>query len=211
MEKKTLKANVRKSISKHDVNQLRNNKRIPGIFYMKTVASVPVEVFENDLNPLVFTAENHILDLQLDDNRQFDCIVKDIQFHPVTGKVLHFDLQGLVTGEKVKMEIPVQLTGVPVGQKDGGQVQELLHKISVECLPIDIPEHIVLDITPLKLNHSIHIRDLKYENLTFLHPEDAVIVTVSLPRGMQAAEATSEDGGAKEPEVIAKGKEKNEN
>jgi len=211
MEKKTLKANVRKSISKHDVNQLRNNKRIPGIFYMKTVPSVPVEVFENDLNPLVFTAENHILDLQLDDSRQFDCIIKDIQFHPVTGKVLHFDLQGLVTGEMVKMEIPVQITGVPAGQKDGGQVQELLHKISVECLPIDIPEHFVLDITPLKLNQSIHIRDLKYDNITFLHPEDAVIVTVSLPRGMQAAEATADAEGAKEPEVIAKGKEKNEN
>ncbi|MCE1189796.1 MAG: 50S ribosomal protein L25 [Ignavibacteria bacterium] len=205
MEKVVLQASVRTEFSKSGRGQLRRNGKVPGILYAKTVEPIPVTVLENSINPLVFTAESHVINLQLDNGTQVDCVIKDIQFDPVTDRVIHFDLQGLVSGEKLEIEIPVVITGSSIGVRDGGLLQQFLHKIKIECLPSDIPEHVEVDVTALGMGHAVHVSDLKIAGAEILHTPETVVVSVSHPR---SAEEAADGEGRTEPEVIAKGKEK---
>jgi len=209
MEKVTLAANVRKVIGKTARSQTRKSGKVPGIFYAKHVPQpIPVEVLENSINPLVFTSTTHLISLQLDDAQSFDCIIKDIQFDPVTDKVVHFDLLGLSGEDTIELEVPIALQGSAVGVKDGGILQQSLHKANIECLPKDIPQHIIVDVTNLKIGSAIHVGNLNIEGISFLNPKESVVVAVVAPKAEEKAEA--EDGEAAEPEVINKGKAEKE-
>jgi len=208
METTKLKASERKDFSKSETRRIRNEGFIPGVFYSKNNQLIHINVADKAINPLVFTAKTHLISLELEGHDEYECIIKDVQFHPVTDKVIHFDLLGLTKGEKIKLEIPVQLVGSPVGLKEGGVIQHVMHKIEVECLPRHIPEHITIDISGLNLNDSVHISDLKYDDIEFTDSQDSLIVQVTHAKikeeAAPAAEAVVEETA--EPEVIAKGK-----
>ncbi len=208
METTKLKASERKDFTKSETRRIRNEGTIPGVFYSKGKTPIHISVADKAINPLVFTAKTHLISLELEGHEEYECIIKDVQFHPVTDKVIHFDLLGLTKGEKIKLEIPVQLVGSPIGVKEGGVIQHVMHKIEVECLPRNIPEHITIDISGLKLNDSVHISDLNYEDVEFTDPKESLIVQVTHAKVQEvaapAAEAVGEE--TKEPEVIAKGK-----
>jgi len=208
METTKLKASERKDFSKSETRRIRKEGTIPGVFYYKNNQPIHISVADKAINPLVFTAKTHLISLELEGHDEYECIIKDVQFHPVTDKVIHFDLLGLTKGEKIKLEIPVQLVGSPIGVKEGGVVQHVMHKIEVECLPRNIPEHITVDISGLKLNDSIHISDLKYEDIEFTDSPESLIVQVTHAKIREEAapdaEAVVEEPA--EPEVIAKGK-----
>jgi large subunit ribosomal protein L25 len=208
METTKLKASERKDFSKSETRRIRNEGIIPGVFYSKNNQLIHINVVDKSINPLVFTAKTHLISLELEGHDEYECIIKDVQFHPVTDKVIHFDLLGLTKGEKIKLEIPVQLVGSPVGLKEGGVIQQVMHKIEVECLPRHIPEHITIDISGLNLNDSVHISDLKYDDIEFTDSQDSLIVQVTHAKikeeAAPAAEAVVEETA--EPEVIAKGK-----
>lgn len=208
MDKITLNGNVRKNLSKSSKTQLRNSARVPGVLYAKGIDPINVEVAASSINSLVFTTKTHLINLALDDQKEFDCVLKDYQFDPVTDKVIHFDLQGIVAGQKIEIDIPVQFIGSAVGVREGGQLQEFMHKLTVLCLPNQIPEHIEISIANLKIGSSIHVADVKVENVEILHAEDAVIVGVVPPKVVKEAEAGAE--APKEPEIVGKGKEKSE-
>ena len=208
MEKTKLKAAERKDFTKSRTKKIRREGLIPGVFYSKNNKPIHIDVVDRAINPLVFTAKTHLISLELEGHEEYECIIKDIQFDPVTDKVIHFDLLGLTKGEKIKLEIPVQLVGSPIGVKEGGVIQHVMHKIEVECLPRNIPEHISVDISGLNLNDSIHIRDLKYEDIEFIDSPESMIVQVTHAKikeeAAPVAEAVVEETA--EPEVISKGK-----
>ncbi|MFA6980421.1 MAG: 50S ribosomal protein L25 [Ignavibacteriaceae bacterium] len=208
MDKITLNGNVRKNLSKSSKTQLRNSSRVPGVLYAKGIDPINVDVAASSINSLVFTTKTHLINLALDDQKEFDCVLKDYQFDPVTDKVIHFDLQGIVAGQKIEIDIPILFTGSAVGVREGGQLQEFMHKLTVNCLPNQIPERIEISIANLKIGSSIHVADVKIENAEILHAEDAVIVGVVPPKVVKEAEAGAE--APKEPEIIGKGKEKSE-
>ncbi|MBX2976778.1 MAG: 50S ribosomal protein L25 [Ignavibacteriaceae bacterium] len=206
MEIVELLGNVRNEFTKSARSTLRKNGRVPGVLYGKQIQPVCFDVAENTINPLVFTSEAHIINLKLDNQFQQECVIKDVQFDPVTDKIVHFDVVGLVKGEKIELEVPVLLQGSPVGVRDGGQLQSLLHKLSISCEPKDIPETLNIDIANLKMGSSVHVSDLNFENITILNSPEQVIVTVSAPRG---GKDSAEQGDVRtQPEVISKGKEK---
>ncbi len=209
MENVILKANKRNTASKAEKTNLRNSGKIPGIFYMKENESVPLYVNEKEINPLIFTSDTHLISLQMDGYGEHECIIKDVQFDPITDKVLHFDLLGLVKGETFQLEVPVRLHGNPVGVKEGGIVQHSIHKIEIECLPKDIPQHIDIDITDLKLGDAFHVRDLSLENISFITPKDTVIVTVTHPKVEKEPVPAEElaEGEVTQPELVGKEKE----
>lgn len=210
MEKVVLVANERKTFTKADVNSIRNNGRVPGIYYLKNTQPIAIDVPEKQIKPLVFTAETHLVSLQIDGKGDFDCIVKDVQFDPVTDRIVHFDLLGLTSNEKFQLEVPVQFVGAPVGVKEGGIIQQTLHKLQIECLPADIPQHLEINITNLKLGESIHVKDLTFPNIDILTNEDSVVVACTHPKVEKEATAEGAEGAA-EPEVIAaKGKAEEE-
>jgi len=207
MEKITLNGQVRENFSKSAKTQMRKDSRVPGVLYAKGISPISLEVPSTAINSLVFTTKTHLINLVLDQN-QYDCVLKDYQFDPVTDKVIHFDLQGIVAGQKIEIDIPVVFIGSAIGVKEGGQLQEFLHKINVLCFPNQIPEQIEINISNLKIGSSVHIGDLKLEDIEILHPAEAVIVGVVPPKVVKETEPGEE--GPKEPEVISKGKEKAE-
>lgn len=211
MEKVILEANERKEISKHNTKMLRKEKRIPGVFYLKNSKPVAIDVLGRAMQPLVFTSQTHLISLKIDGHEEHECILKDVQFDPLTDEVIHFDLIGITRGEKIEIEVPVQLNGSAVGIKEGGILQQSLHKLDIECFPKDMPERLEINITDLKIGDAIHVKDLNFENITILNLEDSIVVSVVHPKVEKEPAALEEDaeigdGEMQEPEVIGKGK-----
>jgi len=210
MEKVLLNAKKRTQIDKAARSLLRREGKIPAVFYSKHHEPIPVEVEERLVHPMVFTSKTHLITLSVDKDKEFECIIKDVQFDPVTDRIVHVDFLGLQKDEKIQLEIPVQLVGSAIGIKEGGVLQHMLHKILVECFPSDIPAHIEIDITDLKLGQAIHISDLKPEKYTILNSEESMIASVTHPRVEKEAVPVEESAEPAEPEVIAKGKQDKE-
>ena len=211
MEKVIIEAQKRNKIDKASRSALRKEGKVPAIFYSKHHEPMPVQVSERAIHPLVFTSKTHLITLNVEGHDELDCIIKDVQFDPTTEKIVHIDLLGLKKGEKIEIEVPVQLVGSAIGIKEGGILQHTLHKVQISCLPVDIPEHLEIDVTNLKLGQAIHISDLSYDNLTILNNPESIIASVTHPKVEK--EATAADGTAAataEPEVITKGKTEKE-
>jgi len=214
METVTLEANERKDTSKAARNKLRREGRVPGVFYSRRLDTISVDVLEKKIHPMVFSSKTHLISLKIEGQEELECIIKDIQFDPVTEEIVHFDLLGLTRGEVIQLEIPVQLLGNSVGVKEGGVLQHLLHKLDVECLPKHIPEQIEVDISELAIGDSVYVSDISIENLSLLNPADAIVVTVShqkvVEEEVEVVDELAEEEETAEPEVIGKGKPEEE-
>jgi large subunit ribosomal protein L25 len=206
MEKVLIEAQKRSKIDKASRSALRKEGKVPAIFYSKHHQPLAVQISERAIHPLVFTAKTHLITLNIEGHETLDCIIKDVQFDPTTEQIVHIDLLGLKKDEKIEIEVPVQLLGSPIGIKEGGVLQHTLHKVQIECLPADIPEHIEIDVTNLKLGHAIHISDLKYTNITFINNPESIVASVTHPKVEKEVTPAAEGQEAPEPEVIAKGK-----
>lgn len=213
MDKVELQANVRKVINKSNRSLLRSQGRVPGVLYSKRLEPISIDVSRQLLNPLIFTAETHLISLKIEGHEGYECVIKDIQFDPVTDEVVHFDLMNLTRGEKVEIEVPIHFVGSAIGVKEGGLLQESMHKLHIECFPKDIPQSLEVDISQLKVGDSVHVKDISYENIEILNPEGSVIISVVLPKvekEVAVAEGEEIEEEAAEPEVIGKGKESDE-
>jgi large subunit ribosomal protein L25 len=212
MREITLDAEVRTQLGKKS-GKLRREGMVPGIFYIHGEKNIPIAIQEKSLKPLIFTAETHVIDLHLKDAGNKSCIVRDIQFDPVSERPVHIDLQGLRSDKRINLEVPIILTGgTPVGVRDGGIIQHVIHRLKISCLPKDIPEHIEVNAEHLKMNQFVHVRDLKLEHVTVLENESSSIVGV-VPPTIEKEETVAAVPGAEapaEPEVIGKGKKPEE-
>lgn len=213
MEITTLEAKERKNIDKANTKTLRRNGKVPGVFYSRYYDPIAIEVSAKEIHPLVYTARTNLISLKVEGHEEYECILKDAQFDPITDEILHFDLIGLKRGEKIQLDVPVQINGSAVGVREGGILQQAMHKLDVECLPRDIPESIEIDISDLQIGDSVHVSDIKTENITILNPADSIIVSVTHPKVEKEVEVEGEEiegEEPQEPEVIEKGKESEE-
>jgi large subunit ribosomal protein L25 len=181
------------------------------VFYIHGEKNISISVLEKSLKPLIYTSETHVINLQLNQGGEKSCILRDIQFDPITDRPVHIDLQGLRADEKINIEVPIVVTGgTPVGVRDGGVLQHVAHRLKISCLPKDIPEHIEINAENLKINNFIHVRDLKIDNVTILENEANTIIGIVPPTIEKEATATPTAEAATEPEVITKGKKPEE-
>jgi large subunit ribosomal protein L25 len=205
MSEITLNAKKRGEYKDSTLNQLRKKGIIPGIYYGHGIENIELTANELDLRPVIYTTESHIVNLKFNDDKSLSCILKDVQFHPVTDKPLHFDLIALKEGETINIEVSVQLVGNPIGIREGGVLQHSLHKLDIECLPADIPAHIDINIADMNIGDSFKVSDIKNDKIKILNDENASIVAVVAPTVEK--EAAAETGEAPtEPEVITKSK-----
>jgi len=188
MAERILKAKKREISTKGAINQLRKNGSVPGVYYSKGKDQIIFSVDEVALNKFVFTSETGIIQLHFDGQEPVGCIIKDVQFDPVTDKVVHIDVQGVTLGQLIQLELPIILVGTAFGVRDGGILQEQTHKLEVECFPRDIPQHIEVDITDLKIGESIHVRDLKLDKIKILNSEDTTIVSIVHHKGTDSSD-----------------------
>lgn len=187
---KEIALNVKKRVTgKQDVKRMRKEGLIPGVYYMNGEAGIPITSDFMSLRDIVFTSSKKVINLNIDGEASKSCVLKDVKFHPVTDKILHFDLLGLNPDRKLKMQVPVVLKGQSVGVRRGGKIQQFLHIAKIKCLPKDLVDALEIDITNLDLGKSIHIRDIAIENVEFEVPGDTIIVSCNVPRGATATGA----------------------
>jgi large subunit ribosomal protein L25 len=212
MSEITLNGEIRKELGRRS-KALRRSGKVPGIYYGHGQQNISISLLEPALKPLYTTTATHVINLKLDDGSSHMCILRDIQLDPVTERPVHFDLFGLSDAEEIKLQVPVKLTGgIPKGVREGGILQQILHKIKIACLPKNIPDHFEVNVGELEINHSIHIKDIKIENIRILEDERSTIVAVvppvviKEPEPVAGAVVAETAETAAEPEVITKGK-----
>lgn len=205
----SLKAEKRSTSTKGELNDLRKTGLIPGVFYAKDQGNFTIAMHENQLKKIVYTSEAHIVSLDVE-GQTYRCILKDIQFDPLTDKMVHFDLQGVTAGQIMQMQVPIVLKGSAKGVKEGGVLEHHLTKVDVECLPKHLPENIEINVSELRVGDSISCGDLELENVKILNNPDSVIVGVSSTRAEEETADVDLDEEVQQPEVIKKGKAEDE-
>ncbi len=208
MAEVALQVKARQTKGKKGAKGSRRAGLIPGIYYMHGQDSVLIQVDEKALRR-VLLSDAKIIDVSIDSGLQNKCIIREVQYDPVKGAPLHVDFMGVKLTEKVNVKVPVQATGSAVGVKEGGVLQMVFRELEIEALPLDIPEHIVVDVSALKINDGIKVRDLVIDKVKILADPDSVVVAVLPPRLEEVAPAAPTEE-AKEPEVIGRAKKEEE-
>ena len=192
-----LKGEVRRQTGKEAAKKLRRRKFIPAIVYGQGVEPVPIAVSPRDLLKALEAGENVIIKLSLQENGSFSSrtvILKELQRHPVRGDVLHADFLEISMERRLRVAVPVQLVGEAIGVKaKGGILDQHLRELSVECLPMAIPDRIEVDISALDIGDAIHVRDLQVgEGIKVLEDPERKMVSVIAPEVEAVAEVTAE-------------------
>jgi len=161
----------------------RAAKEVPCVLYGSDIEPQVFQVPELNLRPLLYTNEFHRVQLTVG-KKTYECILKDVDWDPVSDRPRHADFQTLVEGHEVTLDVPVHFVGKPVGVQDGGTPQVFMNEISITCMPKDIPDHIEVDVTRLGIGDTILLRDLDldFETLTFNVPHDQALISVIQPR-----------------------------
>jgi len=189
MDAITLEAKPR-DVGKKSARSVRRAGNVPCVLYGHRTESIAFELPELSVKALIYTTETHVVTIKVD-GKQWSCIMKSADLHPITERPMHADFQVLEKGEKITLMVPIQFHGTPVGQRDGGDTQIVVHEIEVRCLPQDIPSHIDVDISELAIGDSIHIEDLHTEGMELLGRAEQTIVTVLQPRVVEAEVTTA--------------------
>jgi large subunit ribosomal protein L25 len=192
MKTVSLSGSLRGNVGKKDAKKARNQGLTPCVVYGGK-EQVHCYVEEKAFKPILFTPESFLIKLEVG-GKTYDVILQDVQYHPVTDSLLHADFLEVVPGKPVKTAIPVTLTGTSKGVLRGGRLIKKFRKLSVKGLIDDIPEKVVVDITKLDIGDSIKISNLKVENIEFLDPQSAMVVTVRTARVVVTADEEAEEG-----------------
>lgn len=156
---------------------VRREGNVPCVLYGHHVEALPFSTSERSLHPLIYTNRTHLVKILMGDD-DWECILKEIAFHPVTDRPLHADFQVLQPGERVTLSVPIRYLGTSIGQAQGGRPSYVLNEVSVVCMPRHIPSQIDVDVTEIGIGQAIHVRDLELENLDIQAPDDQVLMTV---------------------------------
>lgn len=210
MEELVLNVEKRQELGKKATKSLRKMGKLPGIYYFHGQESVPVAIDEKELKSVIHS-EASIIDLKIDNGHNTKCVIREVQWDPIFGKALHVDLMGIKLTEKVTVEVPIHLVGTPVGVKQkGGILQHIIREIEIESLPLDIPEHIEIDVTHLDIGDAIRIEDLSIEKVKILNDPSQSIVVVRPPVVAVEPTVEEEEEEVAEPEVVGPKKEEAE-
>ena len=202
MKSITIKGSKRESVGKKATKALRNAEMVPCVLYG---ANEPVHFAakELDFSKLVYTPNAHTVVLDLD-GQSFNAVLQDIQFHPVSDRILHVDFYELNEGKEISMDIPVEVQGAAPGVlNSGGTLIRNKRKLRVRALPKNLPDTIVADISGLELGNKLYTAQLASEDYTFLHPDNTVVCQVKTSRASikNAAAAAGDDNEASEEAV----------
>jgi large subunit ribosomal protein L25 len=178
---------------------LRRSGFVPAVYYNREGTTRCLQFERNALNMLL---RKEIGLLRVDVNGEaLDCIIREVQRHPVRREIIHVDLMGFVKGQKITAHVPVHTVGVAAGIKEGGVLELIFRDLEVHCEPINLPTHIDLDVTALNIHDGIKISDIRIDGVTVVGDPSATIIHVIPPRTTDAA-ATTASAETKEPEIL---------
>ena len=199
MKSITINGSQRESVGKKSTKALRNAGQVPCVLYG---GDTPVHFSAGELafSKLVYTANAHTVVIALENGKSYNAILQDIQFHPVTDRILHVDFYQLFENKEVTMDIPVLFVGNSRGVRNGGVLRKNKRSLRVKALPANLPDIIEADITPLRIGHKLYITTLENDAYKFMHPDNTVVCQVRRSRVVieddededEAVEATAE-------------------
>ncbi|MFH1415366.1 MAG: 50S ribosomal protein L25 [Elusimicrobiota bacterium] len=206
-----LNADIRKELSSSSLNEMRKSERIPGILYGPDVENTAVSVDEKEFKSIISTehGENVLIKLKAGTNKGVTVLIKEIQVNPITMKINHIDFCQINLSEKIEVEVPLEVKGEAPGVKtDGGVLEHIIRSVKVKCLPTNIPDKFVLDISGLGIGDGIKIKDIPLvEGVTILADQEALAVNLVPPTELEEPEEGKAEDTAAEPEVIGEKKE----
>ena len=208
MKSITINGSQRESVGKSSTKALRNAGKVPCVVYG---GEKPVHFSADEISfsKLVYTPNAHTVIISLDGKEEINAVIQDIQFHPVSEKILHIDFFQLFENKEINMTIPVKFSGNAPGVRlEGGLLFKNKRKLYVKALPKNLPDFISVDISNLHLNDKVTIQDLLNENYVFVHPENMVVCQVKMSRAsLSLTTAEEEDEEGEEGEEGAEGAE----
>ena len=199
MKSITIKGSQRESVGKVATKALRNAGMVPCVIYGGE-NPVHFSAEERAFKGLVYTPEAHTVVIELEGGKKFDGILQDIQFHPVSDKILHVDFYNLDAAKEITMEVPVKIAGTSPGVLLGGVLRLNQRKLKVRALPANLPDFVEANISELEMGNKLYVTKLGAPNYKILHPDNTVVCQVRISRAaMKAAQeaAKAEKGGKK--------------
>ncbi|MDO9154321.1 MAG: 50S ribosomal protein L25/general stress protein Ctc [Paludibacter sp.] len=189
MKRFGLKGTVRTDLGKKATKAVRVGENVPCVLY-GVKNNVHFTSTVADLRKLIYSPDVFVVELDID-GEKCNAIMKDLQFHPVSDKVLHIDFYQVTETKPVVVEIPVKLTGLAEGVKAGGKLSLEMRKLKVKGVYSEIPEHITIDVSSLGLGKTIQVAKVEAENLELLNAKNAVVAQVKLTRAARGAAAVA--------------------
>jgi len=194
MKSITINGSQRESVGKVATKALRNAGKVPCVVYGgdSTIHfSAPDLAFKN----LVYTPDVHTVVIKLEDGTEVNAVLQDIQFHPVTDKILHIDFYQIFDDKEVTMEIPVRVTGNSVGVRNGGVLRITNRKLRVRALPSNLPDILNADISEMKIGDIMKVENLLGDDFTILHLDRTVVCQIRTSRVAVADEVDEDEEG----------------
>ena len=199
MKTLAISAKLRNGTGKKDSKALRNQGNVPCVLYGGE-KQVCFYAHENDFRNLVHTPDVFIVELDIE-GEKYRAIMQDLQFHPVTDKLLHLDFLQIFDDKEVTMTIPVHLEGMSIGIRNGGVLSFRRRKIITRAIPGNLPDYIEINIEDLDIGQSIFIKDLRVDKYSFLAADNAVVVGVRTARELIIEEEEEEELEGEEGEI----------
>jgi large subunit ribosomal protein L25 len=199
-DEEKLSATVRDEKGKRAVRRLRGRGLVPGVIYGHGAATVPIAV---DVDALAAAVRHgvRVVDVKYD-GKDEKALIREIQWDTFGHEILHFDLTRVSKGERIEVEVRIELRGTPAGVKEGGILEQAMHELSIECPATEVPSEIRLNVNELGLGQALHVSDLPLPSrVKALAEPDAMVVHVTAP---VAVEEETVEAAAAEPELIGR-------
>jgi large subunit ribosomal protein L25 len=198
--------------NKNAARRVRVKGMIPGVIYGALEPAVAVELDPKQITRILHSESGHntIFDVEIGASARSKAMIVDWQYEPIKGALMHIDLKRIAMDKVIRVKVPVQFTGVPVGVKtQGGILDQVLREVEIECLPADIPSAIAVDVTGLGLGDAIRVADLPHGGkLKFLTDEHSTVAhVVAIKEEVAPAVDAVAAAAPAEPEVAKKGKQ----
>ena len=196
METLEIRADAREKKHKRDARRLLRNGKVPGIFYGPKTPSIPLELDKREFSSRIAGLEgSHLVRLKSESPALADkvALVKDMQYHPINGDVIHADLYEVDLTAKITVNVPLHFVGKAAGVVRGGILQPIVREIEVECLPLDIPAYFDVDVSALDIGDSVHIEELTMPaDVAAVYDSNFPLVAVVPPTVEEAPAAAAE-------------------
>tara|TARA_B100001142_G_scaffold297831_1_gene320495 strand:- start:3913 stop:4563 length:651 start_codon:yes stop_codon:yes gene_type:complete len=206
MKSVSIKGIARVDLGKKFAKRLRKEQNVPCVIYGGNEEPIQFYAHENEFRKIVYTPNVYLVDVVVGE-KTFKTIMGDIQFHPVTDKILHIDFLRVFDDQVVKINVPVDIIGNSIGVRNGGRLAINMRRLLIEALPGNLPENIEIDISSLKIGTSIRVNELSRDSIKFLNNIDDVIVAVKTARAAVEEEEEISSTEAGDENTAASGDE----
>ncbi|TET45814.1 50S ribosomal protein L25 [candidate division TA06 bacterium] len=217
MAERDLNATVREEKGKQAGKKLRKKGYVPGVMYGHGESAIPLAIESKALSQILekSSGDNIIFNVKIEGREDAKAVLKEIQRDPVSREIMHVDFQHVHAGEVLTVQVPIILTGSSPGVKEGGILEHILRKVEVRCLPSQLPDHLVIDISQLGLGDLLHVKDLATGALKILDDSEMPVVSILVPKAkvevpVAAEEVPEEEAAAEEEKEEEKAEEEKE-